>query len=145
MREPQKSTIDGVIFEVTPLGFRKGRAVFMRVSKAVGPSLALVAERPGSRLSALPLAEIVTRALEAVSDDDLEWLADVLGETTRFSTDGGVKLPYLTGPNREQLFAGRISLFFRWIWFALEVNFADFFDFLPARPDAGPAGATPPA
>jgi len=126
MREPQKKTIDGVTFEVTPLGYSTGRKAFVRLSKAVGPALAEAAGGGPDPDMAAALGSLV----QNVEDDDLEWFADVLGKTTRFSSDGGDKWPFLTEANREVLFSGRIFLFFQWLAFALEVNFSDFLSFL---------------
>jgi hypothetical protein len=143
MREPSKKTIDGVTFEVTPLGHKKARKAFMRLSKAIGPALAGaagsgdVSDLTGADVNiAAALGELVNH----VSDEDLEWFSDVFGRTTRFSTDGQ-KWPFLDAANREVLFSGRLLLFFHWLAFALEENFSDFLDWL--RPEAsadGPGG-----
>ena len=125
MREPEKKTIDGVTFEVTPLGYAVGRKAFVRLTKAVGPALAEAAQ--GSEEGSMSAA--LERLVSSVEDSDLEWFADVLGKTTRFSTDGS-KWPFLSEANRETLFSGRIFLFFQWLAFALEVNFSDFLSFL---------------
>lgn len=143
MRDAGKRTIDGVIFEVTPLGYREGRKAFVRLSKAVGPALAQASS--GGDMADLSGSDVdVAAALSAlvseVSDGDLEWFADILGKTTRFSR-GGDKWPYLVEANREALFAGEILLFFKWLAFALEVNFSDFLSFLrPAKSGDGLEG-----
>jgi len=119
-----KRTIDGVTFEVTPLGFKQARVAFVRLTKALGPALAHV------DTDAPDMAAALSALVERVGDDDLEWFADVFGETTRFSTDGS-KWPYLHADLRESLFSGgKLMLFFQWLAFALEVNFSDFLVFL---------------
>ena len=128
---------NGIRFEVTQEGFATGRAIFVRVAKAIGPALALIAEGSGR------LAPALKSAVEGLNDQDLDYLAEKFGASTRYSTDGGVKWPYLSAADREELFGGNLLLFFEWIAFALEVNYADFFGVLRARAARGPEGGTP--
>ena len=126
MREPQKRTIEGVTFEVTPLGFKRGRRAFVRLSKAIGPALG-AADSVDALRQGRGVTEVLEKLLDSVSDEDLEWFADVLGKGTRFSRDGD-KWPFLNESNRDALFGGELVLFFRWLMFALEVNFSDFLE-----------------
>lgn len=143
MREAQKKTIGEVTFEVTPLGFKQGRKAFVRLSKAVGPALA-AAESVDHIKAGRGVTGMLEKLLDNVTDDDLDWFAEVMGKATRFSRDGD-RWPYLDGNNREALFGGNLVLFFKWIVFCLEVNYADFLDLLksgqPATdPSSPPAG-----
>lgn len=129
-------------FRVRPLGFKAGRRVFMRTAKAVGPSLAALADRTPS-LAALNLPGAIQSALQNVEDADLEWLASELEDVSAFEVDGSGNWADLTPANREALFAGNLALFFRWVWFALEVQFADFSDALRSAAAVGaPEGET---
>ena len=144
MREPKTKVIDGVTFEVTPLGFKRGRQAFVRLGKAVGPALGAV-----DSVEALQAGDGVSKALERllldVSDDDLEWFAETFGETTRFWRDVSKGQPYLKSDNREALFAGQLMLFFKWLMFACEVNFSDFLGFVrPAKSGDGLSEKTGP-
>lgn len=130
----------GVRFEVTQEGFATGRALFVRVAKAIGPALAVLADSSATRV-----APALKSAAENLSDADLAVLAEKFGASTRFSIDGGVKWPYLSAANQEELFAGNLYLFFEWLYFALEVNYADFFDALKARSAPDQKGETPDA
>lgn len=122
MRQPEKRVIDGVHFECTPLGFAASRKAFVRLTKIAGPALA-----SGGGANT---AEVFAVLSERVSDEDLEWFADLFGATTRFSHDGDA-WPFLKADNREVLFGGgRLGLFFQWLMFALEVNYSDFFEWL---------------
>ena len=139
MREPQKKTIDGVTYEVTPLGFKKGRRAFTRVAKILGPVLG-AAESLDS-LGGRNVSAMLERLLTEVGDDDLDWFADVFGATTRFSRDGD-KWPYLNESNREALFGGNLLAFFQWLVFCLEVNFSDFLGLLrKGKPGGVPSAA----
>jgi len=147
MREPQVREIDGYKFEVMPLGFKAARSAFVRLTKALGPALARAAnaapDLESLRTSAaqMDLVSAVSELADRVSDDELEWFADTFGKTTRFSRTGE-QWPYLTADNREALFSGgSLLLFFRWLAFALEVNFADFFEWLRRAGDGGDHGA----
>lgn len=133
-----EKTIDGVRFRVQKLGFKQGRALFLSVSQALGPALGFLADAPEGNLPATVL-RAVPKALEGVDEETLEGWDDVLGSVTTWSKDGS-KWPFLTADNRETLFAGRLfALYFPWLLFALEVQFADFFVALGAlrAPDPG--------
>lgn len=136
MRSPETREIGEHTFEVTPLGFTAGRKLFVRLSRAFGPAIGhLSTGRPQD------LAAALSSALEGLSDEDLNHVSEIFGETTRVVQ--GAKMPYLSKDLRETLFAGRILLFFQWIAFALEVNYADFFgEFKKAR-DPDKAAKTP--
>lgn len=134
--EPQRRTIDGVEFEVTPLGHKLARQGFVRLSKIIGPALAAAPTGQDADMQAA-LGMLVDRA----DDSDLEWFGDAFGKASRFSTDGGTRWPFLGAPEREALFTGRLMLYFQWLIFALEVNYSDFLDWLKRAA----AGAAPPA
>lgn len=122
--EAERKTIDGIVFEVSPLGFKQGRKAFVRLSKAVGPALAAaksLEDLKGSNVTAM-----LEKLVREIDDEDLEWFSDVFGKVTRFSREGD-KWPFLTDSNRELLFQGRIMLFLKWLAFSLEVQFSDFY------------------
>jgi len=145
-REQRSTTIDGVWFEVTQLGFSDGRKVFVRLSKLLGPSIAALADKAPS-LAALAssrgLSDAVTRALGALEDEDLEWLTSVVAKGARYSLDGGTKRPMLDAGAREELFSGRITLWGKWLFWALSENFGDFSEALSALRGPGREGETP--
>ena len=139
-RKTEKRTIDGITFEVTQLGFAKSRQAFVRLAKAVGPALAKIADSAPSladmrKIAPGSLAEAVETLISNVGDSDLEWFADVFGSVTRYSVDGE-RWPFLRAEDREELFSGRILLFFAWLAFALEVNYSDFLSVLAPPPAA---------
>jgi hypothetical protein len=145
---PESRTIQGIPFRIVPLGFRQARKVFVRVAQVAGPALAHLAAAAPSLASLAAdagLARAVSSALAAVSDEDLEWLAEIMGEQTTYSIEPG-KWPALSADNRDRLFAGPkgLPLFFAWLGACLEVNFSGFFDALaPVRSGADPGAATP--
>ncbi len=140
-RKTETREIDGIQFRVTQLGFASGRKLLVRLAKTMGPSLATLAGGAKS-LKDVDLVSLVRTAVEGLEDSDLESYAEILGEVTQWSTGGG-KWPALSYANREELFSGRILLFFRWLMFALEVQYADFSGALKARNEQGQEGDTP--
>jgi hypothetical protein len=134
---------EGVLFEVTQLGLDDGIDALDRLSKVAAPVIARIADTPkGAKLALEP---IVAEAVSKISAAQLQHLAGLFGKHTRFSVDGE-KWPYLHKPQREELFAGDgMPLLFLWLAFAIEVNFAVFYNALgPVLGAAGPRATTPP-
>jgi len=132
--------IDHVTYRVTQLPFKDSRRLFTRLARIFGPSIATLAEGAKS-VDDLPLAAMVTKAVENLSDRDLDEVSDILAQVTQFSRDGQKWPPllFLGDPrspvdNRDELFGGSLTSFFRWLWFALEVQFGDFSKALGSRP-----------
>lgn len=137
--------IEGVTYKVTQLPFKDARRLFMRLARIFGPSLATLAEGVKS-VDDLPLASMVTKAVENLSDRDLDEVSDMLAEVTQYSVDGQKWPPLLFKgdprkpvDNRDDLFGGSLTSFFRWLWFALEVQFGDFSKALGKRSASDPA------
>ena len=137
---PRPGDAPPVLFRVTQEGFATGRAIFVKLAKAIGPALGALAT--GGKE---PLAAALRSATENLSDADLAWLTEKLGASTQFSTDGGEKWPFMTKDNQEELFGGNLVLYFGWLYFALRVNFSDFSDALAALGAPGQKGETPDA
>lgn len=150
MRKSESREIGGVRFHVTQLGFAKSRAVFVRLAKCLGPAVAHLAETKsltdlGSAMGDIGFAAAVKQLIASVSDEDLEYFASELGGDFARYEDGD-KNPKLDKMGREACFEGRLDLFFMWLYFALEVNYLDFFraigEALPKAPpkEEKPAG-----
>lgn len=135
---PRPDGAPAVLFRVTQEGFATGRAIFVKLAKAIGPALGALAT--GGKE---PLAAALKAATENLSDPDLAWLTEKLGASTQFSTDGGEKWPFMTKENQEELFGGNLVLYFGWLYFALRVNFSDFSDALSSLPGFVREGGTP--
>lgn len=158
MKDPRRKTIEhhsldgdgndvveSYEFEMVPLGFKDGRALFVRLVKQAGPALLALADKSPSlkSLGSKPV-ESLHQAIKELSDSDLEWASDLLGKTTKIIRPDG-KTPYLHAPVREELFGGRLVLFFAWLWFGLEVNFSDFSAAFRSANNAPAPGAETPA
>lgn len=140
--EEKTRQIGEVTFYVSPLPFSKARRVGLRLAKTLAPGIGATMEAlaaVGGSVGDVDTASIgpaLGTALDPVSDEDLEYFAEVFGGVTRFSTDGTAK-PFLGKAEREILFRGNLVLFFQWLVFAVEANYSDFFGLLNA-----PASAT---
>jgi hypothetical protein len=66
----------------------------------------------------------------------LRWMIDELAKVSEVQT--GEAWPTLKGGKFQLIFTGRPGLMYRWLWAALQTNFADFFDSL--RPVIGQFG-----
>lgn len=132
--------IDGVLFRVSQLPFPKARSVALRLAKVMGPVLEAIPTLQGGPqaiLSAIP------KAIDSLSEKALEALEDDLAEGCSFSTDGGKKWPLMSNEAaRHGLFEGSFVLYAKWLAFAVEVNFADFFVAFAAPPAPDPEGET---
>jgi len=135
--------IGGVKFRIRPLPFKPARKVFVRLANVAGPALAHLAAGT-AQVGDLGLAKAVSAALGAVSDVDLEWLADQYQEC-QYSLDGGRSWPFLDAERRDALFSdpARFPLFFAWLGACLEVQFVGFSGVLgSAKRAAAPAHGT---
>lgn len=83
------------------------------------------------------LGDALAKALEQFSEKDLEELIRTLLETAKVETEGRIA-PLM--PLFDGLFAGRILTVYRVLAFALEVNFADFFEAFRALKSRTPEG-----
>lgn len=147
--ETQTREIDGVLFRVTPMSLTAARRGLVKLAKVVGPSLAqAMNEAPSldalkADMAGANLVDAVSSFMDKISDQDLEWFEDQIGKHSAASMDGGDTWPALVKANRDQIFQGRLLLYFRWLAFGLEANYSDFFGWLrSAADDAGPEGGT---
>jgi hypothetical protein len=129
----ESKVIGGVEYRVTQLGAIMGRAVFLRLVKAIGPVLASLASKEGT-LSALvkgggkvdttvDFGEILSHL--NLSEDDAKYLCDAFAEKT-FVVEAPDKMPKLSNVFDEH-FAGRYAAMGQWIAFCVKLNYADFF------------------
>ena len=101
--------IDGVTYEMRRLSLIAARNGLLR---AGGVARAMMTGSVGSMVSGL-------------STEDLDYFARLFGEHSHYR-DGEKWVPLLFA-NHEKLFDDRLSAYFAWILFGMEVNFASFF------------------
>lgn len=129
MIKTEDRQIGKVTYSVTQLGFKKSREVFARLTKMLGPALGLLLNG-GSEGAAGALEAVCAQ----VSEADLEYLCDVFAECTMVKMPDG-KRAKLSADAQELLFGGALVDCFKWLAFALEVNYGDFFDVFKGAQD----------
>lgn len=112
--------------EITPSPFSVTRPALVRVTKTVGPSLATLADATRG-VQGVDIAGGIQSFLEALQDEDLEYLAQAFGPRSVFSLDGK-RVQVATAAQRDVVFTRLgIVAFLHWIVAVWEVNYADFF------------------
>jgi len=123
-------TIGDVTYRVTQLTALKGRALFARLIRFVGPSVAAaVGSGNVKSLLDMDVGGILEQFSSRVTDEELGYFCDVLGSCTEIVGDNGATQA-LNKSVFDIHFAGRLLDMFKWMGFALEVNFADFLSVL---------------
>jgi len=116
MRKEKESTIDGIKFKVTQLGFADGVDLLTTLGRIIGPALS---DPQKTKNPTAIIGDIVAR----VSFGELIYISEKLAKSTRIEREPG-RWPVL---EPEVDLAGRYDLALRWLKFALEVNYGDFF------------------
>lgn len=117
-------TIGAHTYRVTQLTALKARALFARLVRFIGPAAA-TALGGGRKLSQLDLGSLLSDLTERVTDEELGYFCDVLGSCSELVGTNG-KTVALDREILDVHFAGALLDMFKWLAFALEVNFADF-------------------
>jgi hypothetical protein len=136
--------------EIRRLAFRDQKTVLVRLTKALGPTLAAYADAHPSlaslREAAGPggLSAVVNRLLTDVTEADLDWLAEKFGPSSTVLGDGKrTLLAHVEA--RDAVFTDHgIVAFGRWLVACLEVNFSDFFGELRGLLGDGSASSPTP-
>ena len=116
MRKEKDQTINGINFKVTQLGFADGMELLTTLERIVGPALSNVQKATSPTAM---IGDIVGR----LSFGEISSITDKLAKTTRIEREPG-RWPVL---EPEVDLAGNYDLTLRWLGFALEVNYGDFF------------------
>lgn len=126
MREPEETTIGGVRYKVAPLPAGKGLAVLARLGKILGPAAA----RGTGAAGITDLAGAVVAAggaLEKLDPADLDALCRDLAASSQVeAVPGGGKFVSLADCFDVHFMANYGALF-RWVKFAVMVNFGPLF------------------
>ncbi len=117
MRKEKEKIINGVRFKVNQLGFADGMELLSTIGRLVGPALS--DSDKGSNPTAM-IGDIIGR----LSYPELISITEKLAKSTRIEREPG-RWPVL---EPEVDLAGNYDLTLRWLGFALEANYGDFFD-----------------
>jgi hypothetical protein len=131
MLRTEDETIDGHTYRVTMLPVSKGRRLLAELFKVAGPALGdLASAAAGAKGVSEVKVESLAGALRQLADRlepaFLDRLCEELAASTQLVLDGGARAVPLK-QEMEFHFAGRYGAMFKWIAFALKVNYADFF------------------
>ncbi len=116
MRKEKESTINGAKFKVTQLGFADGMELLTTLGRIVGPA---ISDPKRATNAASMIGDVISR----LSFSDIANITEKLAKSTRIEREVG-RWPVL---EPEIDLAGNYDLTLRWLKFALEVNYGDFF------------------
>lgn len=116
MRKEKEAIINGTKFKVTQLGFADGMELLTSLGRIVGPVLS---DTTKTQNAATMIGDILGR----LSFAEITNITEKLARTTRIEREPG-RWPTL---EPEVDLAGNYDLTLRWLKFALEVNYGDFF------------------
>lgn len=116
MRKEKEAMINGAKFKVTQLGFADGMELLTTLGRIIGPALS---DEHKVKNAAAMIGDIISR----LSFSEISSIADKLARSTRIEREPG-RWPTL---EPEVDLAGNYDLTLRWLKFALEVNYGDFF------------------
>lgn len=142
MIEAKQFEVDGVTYELTQFGAKKGMAVLAKVTALVGPALgdAVLNDAKGT----LDMGALVSGLTRALGEHDLYATCMEFAELCRFSVDGGSKFVPLAKPAAtfDDHFAGRYVQLLEWVRGCFEANYSGFFDELRRRVGPQLSGST---
>ncbi|TXG75872.1 hypothetical protein E6Q11_06195 [Candidatus Dojkabacteria bacterium] len=116
MRKEKEAIISGTKFKVTQLGFADGMELLTTLGHIIGPALS-------DPQRATSPAAIIGNIIGRLSFAEIMSITDKLAKSTRVEQEPG-RWPLL---EPEVDLAGNYDLTVRWLKFALEVNYGDFF------------------
>lgn len=131
--------IRGFKYSVRQLPATVGRRLSLQLARAVLPALTSlldgapggskqsVGQLIGAQLKPDVLRQAVQTALSALPDAQMDDIIGLLAEHTDVYGPGFGDAGAPLSSHFAEHFAGRYRAMFEWLWFALKVNFADFF------------------
>lgn len=130
--------IAGSVYRVSQLKATKALGLLTELAKMLGPTLGILADAAGNEKGKLDLASIgnikvggdvfgraVGALVERIDSARVQTLIKELAAVTEVAPEGSDKFLPLPGVF-ELHFAGRMGGLFKWLKFALEVQFSDF-------------------
>lgn len=139
MLETKTRLIGNTRYQVTQLPSSHARKLLVRLVRMAGPIVASLLEDKTlidtnapivervSKLDSKTLATMLRDFSTRVSEADLEYLCETLGGCTQIESLDGKLSPLDLEAQELHFRGGRLSELFRWLAFALEVQYSDFF------------------
>lgn len=112
-------------YRVTQLTTLKARALFARLVQFLGPGVATaISSGNVSSILNMDIGALVGSLADKFTDNELAYFCTQLGSCSEIVVDG--KTQTLTNAIIDVHFAGHLLDMFKWMAFALEVQFSDF-------------------
>lgn len=125
LAQAQSKTIDGVTYEVLPLGALASARVAAKVLKMAGPAFGDVASLVAASKAVSSALEGLFAGIVADLDDDvMVFCLEQFAKVTHFEV-GGAKLPMISqqASHLDEHFRGRFVPMLQWLAFAASVSF----------------------
>lgn len=122
--------INGRRYETPKLAAKAGRKLLLRLTKVVGPFIAVGSA--GGGLTSIDARALVS-ALEGASEEELEHVLSVLTAKAQVEVSPDRKLPLRTETAQDEVWAGNYGEMMEFMVWALGANFEGFFDMLRAK------------
>jgi hypothetical protein len=136
MRETKLHQIDGFNYSIMQLGAKQGRLVLARVMRAVagaaGKAASTAVEEDSTAAALTGMATLV----EGLSDTDVEYFCDIFSKVTMVAKQETPDKQVVLGDCFDDHFAGRYGVMVKWLWAALNTNFASFLSDLGLNTEA---------
>lgn len=129
-RTSKKQTIDGTEYEVFMLPPKKARRILVEMTKVIGPALGGIAGKGDlgklmdSDVSGIDWQAAISGLTEKLSDEMLDDHMSEFAKVTQVTGKGYLSEVF------DAHFTGAVDSMFKWYWFALKVNFGNFFSAL---------------
>lgn len=143
LAQAQTKTIDGVTYEVLPLGALASARVAARALKMAAPAFGDVASLVAASKAVNSALEGLAAGIASDLDDEVIVFAmEQFAKVTHFEVDGR-KLPMISSQasHLDEHFRGRFVPMLQWLAFAASVSFP----FVKAAVETSPSPAAPPA
>lgn len=141
--------ISGHRYQIETLPFESGRPVFTLVVRAIGPVVARALDSMplseirtqglGADISGEAISAVITEAVDAIKDKDLEFLIHTFAEVTQVEAAPGKGFVELKSV-MSVLLAGDYLAMCEWLVMSIDHNFGSFFRGLASKVNAQSKG-----
>ncbi len=142
-KEGQSKTIGGHDFTVYLLPWEQANDVLIEIADVIAPALAQLAAEPDSldtllesKLDGPEVAKVIAAAVQKLTRERMRFVTQTLMSVTHCD---GKELKAIS----NAVFRGELTLMYKWLAFAIQVNYADFLSALQSTA-AGVGKATDP-
>lgn len=128
-RPTKKVKIGGLEYELTKLGAKEGRRIWLKLSKLAASPVGLLAKMRGAgeHDTETIVVTAIAEAVKAIDDETAESLYDVFGPMTRVNTSGD-NWPLVSDVFDDHFAKVGYVDMSRWLWESIVFNFASFLE-----------------